>query len=302
MIMMPTTNKSNTIKPMIIIVSGRAGAGKSTALHVLEDIGFFCTDNLPIEMLAQWNATVTAYHPLAAVCLDVRSFQASEDDVLRLPNIDAQWLTMYIEADDETLQRRFSLLRRKHPFGSSSSPIALHEAIAKEHDAMQLIRQRADVVFDSSSLNTYELANLIETFWLEQQNNDKYRCAPICTLYSFSYRGGLPKSSDMVLDARHLPNPHYIPHLAPLTGRDQAVRYFFSQYSEVAESINYSTEWLSFIWPRLRLEHKQYFTLSIGCSGGRHRSVYWVESIAQWMKDEKMCVPLVIHRELHDAR
>jgi UPF0042 nucleotide-binding protein len=279
----------------MIIVSGLSGAGKSTALHALEDLGFFCTDNLPVEMLEAWSTSVRNHHERAAVCLDVRSFQGSE--TLALPEIQGQCLTLFVDADDEVLQQRFSTLRRKHPFHHDGNT-TLEASIQSERQALNTIRQQADMVLDSSMLNPYELADLIETFWLEQGDNRVYNRTPNCTLYSFSYRRGLPKSADMVLDARYLPNPHYITHLAPMTGQDAAIHDFFTQYPEVSESIQHIEQWLSFLWPRLKRERKQYFTLAIGCSGGRHRSVYLIESIARWMREEELCQPLVIHREL----
>jgi len=279
----------------MIIVSGLSGAGKSTALHALEDLGFFCTDNLPVEMLESWSSSVRVHHDRAAVCLDVRSFQGR--GTLELPDLQVQCLTLFVDADDEVLQQRFSTLRRKHPFHCHDT-ITLEESIQSEREALRTIRQQADMVLDSTMLNPYELADLIETFWLEQSDNRGHNRTPNCTLYSFSYRRGLPKSADMVLDARYLPNPHYIAHLAPMTGRDPAIHVFFTQYPEVSESVQHIEQWLSFLWPRLKRERKQYFTLAIGCSGGRHRSVYLVESIARWMREEELCQPLVIHREL----
>ncbi len=288
---------------VIIVVSGLSGAGKSTALHALEDLGFFCTDNLPVDLLDAWYASVFRAGLPAAVCLDIRSFQGRDVCVPTWPGDHRNWLTLFIDADDATLQRRFSLLRRRHPFsnrGGTSEDIPLLQAIRNERKALRVVREQADLVLDSSTLNPYELADLVEVFWIEQSGQDPERRQPICSLYSFSYRRGLPQGADMVLDARYLPNPHYIPHLAPLTGRDEAIRAFFSQYPEVSESISHIEQWLMFLWPRLRRERKQYFTLAIGCSGGRHRSVFLIEAIARWMREEELCVPLVVHRELQD--
>ncbi len=280
----------------VIVVTGLSGAGKSTALHALEDMGFFCTDNLPVAMLEAWRHTVSQSERQAAVCLDIRSFRGQNIHTPRLPELTSDWLTLFIDADDETLRRRFSSLRRRHPFSTDGLPLV--QAIQAEREALQEIREQADLVLDSSMLNPYELSDLVESFWQEQTRIEQYDRQPLCSLYSFSYRRGLPKAADMVLDARYLPNPHYIPQLAQMTGKDAEVQAFFAQYPEVSESISHIEQWLSFLWPRLKRERKQYFTLAIGCSGGRHRSVFLVESVARWMREDGRCSPIVIHREL----
>jgi UPF0042 nucleotide-binding protein len=153
-------------------------------------------------------------------------------------------------------------------------------------------------MLDTSLLNPYELADLVESFWLSRQQHGN---APELTisLISFSYQRGIPLDADMVVDVRFLPNPHYQPELASLTGMDEAVARFLGASPEVGDTLNRLTDWLHHIWDKLKRERKQYFTLAIGCSGGRHRSVYMVENIADWMRQRGMNEPLVRHREIH---
>ena len=157
------------------------------------------------------------------------------------------------------------------------------------------LREMADLILDSSHLTPYELAEKVELYWRDPEQS---RPTLACTVCSFSYRNGLPASADVVFDMRFLPNPHYQPELAPQSGCDDGVIEFLEAFPEVAEARHHIQQWLSFIWPQLRKERKQYFMLAFGCSGGRHRSVYMAESIAAWLRNEGMAEPSVQHREL----
>ena len=283
---------------MLLVISGLSGAGKSTALHALEDLGFFCTDNLPASMLPAWAEQVGHEH--AAVCVDIRSSMEPEHLVEILAKVRSQgdWGILFITASKEVLQRRFSTLRRKHPFQAKLETDSLDIALEAERTALDAVKDMADLVLDSSSLNPYELAGLVESFWRKQNKNKAVSHQLSCLLMSFSYQRGLPIEADMVVDLRFLPNPHYKPSLARQTGRDEAVCTFFESYPEVAEAEEKLQQWLLFIWPQLKRERKQYFTLAIGCSGGRHRSVYMVERLAIWMEKQAFAIPMVRHREL----
>ncbi|MBF0281251.1 MAG: RNase adapter RapZ [Zetaproteobacteria bacterium] len=281
---------------MLLIISGLSGAGKSTALHALEDQGVFCTDNLPVDLLADWVQLMDASHRDAAVCLDLRS--AKHADLLKaaianLPESIA-WEMVYIDADDVTLIRRFSTARRRHPIYAA---LALPEAIYQERTAILPLKDVATHVLDSSHLTPYELADLVETFWRQVHGLDHVQKSPVCSLVSFSYQRGIPSQADMVMDMRFLPNPHYDPLLAPLTGRDQAIHDYFIDNEEAKQTLEWLQQWLLFVWPKLKRERKRYFTLAIGCSGGRHRSVYMVECVAKWMKSNGL-ETMVRHREI----
>lgn len=282
---------------MLFIITGLSGAGKSTALHALEDLGFFCTDNLPITMLPHWAENMMRNENDAAVCVDIRS--AENPNLLHqaLASIrkDLPWKIVFIEANDEVIRRRYSTLRRIHPHGHGES---LEQAIASERVALQPLLQQADEIVDSSHMTPYQLSDAIEDYWRSQHGGAAERREMICSLVSFSYQRGLPSGADMVVDMRFLPNPHYKPELAALTGKDKAVQDFFAPMEDVHQAEKQIQDWLLFIWPRLKQERKSYFTLAFGCSGGRHRSVYMAERIAGWLQKEKMSRAMVRHREL----
>jgi len=286
---------------MLFIITGLSGAGKSTALHALEDLGFFCTDNLPVTMLAHWAENMMRNANDAAVGIDIRSTENPELLSQALVSIrqDLPWKIIFINAEDTVLQRRFSTLKRIHPYAPD---IDLEQAILAERKALEPLHEQADIVMNSSRLTPYQLAESVESFWQKQQENLANRHPVTCSLVSFSYQKGLPPGADMVMDMRFLPNPHYEPALAPLTGKDKAVQDFFKPLPEVNLAEDKIKDWLTFIWPHLIQERKRYFTLALGCSGGRHRSVYMTEQIAAWMLEQGMSKPMVRHRELGDIQ
>ncbi len=280
----------------MLLISGLSGAGKSTVLHALEDAGFFCTDNLPLDLLHDWAGQMRARRQPAAVCIDVRSAASADDlhQAVEAAMVSGQdWRLLFVEASDAVLLRRFSTLRRRHPLAHGED---LMQTIRRERELMNPLREMADMVLDSSMLNPYELAEQVELFQ-RHQGSDAARELHY-TLMSFSYRHGIPPDADMVVDVRFLPNPHYQAELAPLTGRDAPVRDFLACRSEVCEFERLLRDWLSFAAPLMRKEKKKYCTLAFGCSGGRHRSVYLAERLAVWLVDEGLAAPLVRHREL----
>jgi len=286
---------------MLFIITGLSGAGKSTALHALEDLGLFCTDNLPVTMLAHWAENMMRNTNDAAVGIDIRSTENPELLSQALVSIrqDLPWKIIFINAEDTVLQRRFSTLKRVHPYAPD---IDLEQAILAERKALEPLHEQADIVMNSSLLTPYQLAQSVESFWQKQQVNLANTQPVTCSLVSFSYQKGLPPGADMVMDMRFLPNPHYEPALAPLTGKDKAVQDFFKPLPEVNLAEGKIKDWLTFIWPHLIQERKRYFTLALGCSGGRHRSVYMTERIAAWMLEQGMSKPMVRHRELGDIQ
>lgn len=283
---------------MGIIITGLSGSGKSTALHALEDVGCFCTDNLPLALLGGWAEAVQHQRRQMAVCVDVRS--ACPQDLYRelalLRESNSAWQLIFLEADDTALQRRFSTVRRRHPYAPRED---LPQAIRLERESMLDLRDTADLVLDTTAMNPYELADRVEAFWRKEQiQNSRKDSDPILTLMSFSYRFGLPPDADMVIDLRFLPNPHYEPGMAELTGRDDPVIHFLQGYDEVGETERWLQAWIAFIWPQMLRERKRYFTLAFGCSGGRHRSVYMTERIADFVRGAMTIEPLIHHREL----
>lgn len=284
---------------MGIIITGLSGSGKSTALHALEDVGCFCTDNLPLPLLTAWAGQVQKLGRRMAVCVDIRSALPADlhRELEGLRKADPGWRLIFLDADDSALQRRFSTVRRRHPFAPNEE---LSEAIRLERNSMQELHDSADLVINTSAMNPYELADQVEAFWRREQmaHASPGSSTLTLTLMSFSYRFGLPADADMVVDMRFLPNPHYEPGMAVLTGRDTPVVSFLESSSEVDAAADRLSDWLAFIWPQMRTERKRYFTLAFGCSGGRHRSVYMAERIAGFARDTLGVEPLVRHREL----
>jgi len=278
----------------MLLISGLSGAGKSTVLHSLEDAGFFCTDNLPLEMLPDWAVSMQGRKQPAAVCVDARSGYTAHAIKAVIEDMRAtdDWPLLFVEAENAVLQRRFSTVRRRHPFSGGDD---LMDSIRQEREALMPIRVMADLILDSSHLTPYELAEKADQFWRKPgQSHFK----PACTMMSFSYKHGLPDNADIVFDMRFLPNPHYQAGLAEQTGRDQDVIAFLQSYPEVDQAMTHIQQWLAFIWPHLCKERKQYFTLALGCSGGRHRSVYMAESLAIWLQRQGLAEPTIQHREL----
>jgi len=283
---------------MGIIITGLSGSGKSTALHALEDVGCFCTDNLPLTLLGAWAEAVQRQGRQMAVCADVRSASPQElhDELALLRKNNPDWQLLFLEADDAVFQRRFSTVRRRHPFAPRED---LPQAISLERASLLALRDSADLVLNTTAMNPYELADRVETFWRRQQmQKDNKGSSLTLTLMSFSYRFGLPPDADMVIDMRFLPNPHYKPGMAALTGRDAPVIEFLQGHAEVDEARLKLQEWLTFIWPQMLRERKRYFTLAFGCSGGRHRSVYMTEQMAEFVRHAMGVEPLIRHREL----
>ncbi|MDQ6965787.1 MAG: RNase adapter RapZ, partial [Mariprofundaceae bacterium] len=247
---------------MGIIITGLSGSGKSTALHALEDVGCFCTDNLPLPLLASWAADVQQRGRNMAVCVDIRSASPQDlhRELARLRSSYPGWRLIFLEANEAALQRRFSTVRRRHPFAPKED---LPKAIRLERDCLTELRDSADLVINTTGMNPYELADNVEAFWRKQEMRKVENSSTMTlTLMSFSYRFGLPADADMVIDMRFLPNPHYTPGMAAMTGLDAPVIEFLQSHAEVDEAAQRLQEWLAFIWPQMIRERKRYFTLA----------------------------------------
>ncbi|MGY0505297.1 RNase adapter RapZ [Luteimonas sp. e5] len=285
--------------PRLLLVTGMSGAGKSIALKTLEDNGFFCVDNLPAELLSDCVRKHFTLHggdspPPLAVAIDVRS----RSDLNHMP----QWLSelgqqghdprlLFVDASDEVLLRRYADTRRRHPL--SHLGLALADAIGLERQALKPLHTLADESIDSSGLNVHQLRReVIERLGI---GRDK---PPLLLFASFAYRRGLPSDADFVFDARVLPNPHWNPQLRPLSGRDQAVREFLDGEADVQTYYTQVRDFLGAWLPRLRQDTRSYITVAIGCSGGRHRSVYLAETLAAHFRTSGWPDAASFHREL----
>ena len=271
---------TDPVRPLLIVVSGMSGSGKSVALNTLEDLDFFCTDNLPAELLPQFVRAVGGSQiarSRLAVGIDVRS---RTTDLVHIP----EWLSavgelgidhklVYFDTRDDVLLKRYSDTRRKHPLSHGGLPLA--DAIQLERQAMRPLRAIADLVMDTSEMNVHQMRKQVITeLGIGSQSG-------MSLLFeSFAYKHGLPADADFVFDARALPNPHWDAKLRPLSGRDPAVREHLETDARVQEFLGQVTGMLDTWVPRFESETRSYLTVAIGCTGGRHRSVYLAEALA----------------------
>lgn len=282
--------------PPLVIVSGMSGSGKSVALNTFEDLGYYCVDNLPAELLPDFvrriQANANAPEKIA-VGIDARSLGDLADVPHALSRIGAQGLDtrlLFFETRDEVLLRRYADTRRRHPL--SRLGLVLADAISLERQALKPLRQIADRVLDTSELNVHQMRRHILTEY-------GLSGAGLSLLFeSFAYRRGLPPEADFVLDARVLPNPHWDARLRPLSGRDPDVRDYLEAQPEVAAYVAQVQGFLDTWLPKLRSETRSYVTVAFGCSGGRHRSVYLAEHLARHCRESGWAEVAVHHREL----
>jgi UPF0042 nucleotide-binding protein len=284
-------------KPTLTVVSGLSGSGKSVALRTLEDFDYYCVDNLPAELLpsfVQALAREGGGRPRLAVSIDVRNHA----DLTRM----GEWLSavgalgfdhrlVFFDTRDDVLVKRYSETRRRHPL--SHSGLALSDAIALERERLRPLRALADIVIDTTELNVHQLRKAILA---ELEAGFKPRVSLL--FESFAYRNGIPADADFVFDARCLPNPHWDARLRPLSGRDGAVREYLEAQPAVVEYFGQVADFLGAWLPRFESETRSYVTVAFGCTGGRHRSVYLAEALAQHFRERGREDVLTFHREL----
>jgi RNase adapter protein RapZ len=285
----------------LIIVSGLSGSGKSVALHMLEDIDFYCVDNIPAALLKPFiSHTVRVMgdtYPRTAVGLDARN-RASEIETipalvteLRRSNIDCE--VLYLHAAEEVLLKRYAETRRKHPLVTGE--IGLREAIALERKLLDPITAAADWVIDTSNMGVHALRDLI------RERIERRREGQLSLMFeSFGYKHGIPGDADFVFDVRSLPNPHWETALRRLNGRDSAVIEYLSGFASVRSMIADLTAFLEKRLSEFSQANRSYLTIAIGCTGGQHRSVYIAEQLAAHFRQSHPQV-LTRHDSLHKA-
>ncbi|MEM0955320.1 MAG: RNase adapter RapZ [Pseudomonadota bacterium] len=283
----------------LIVISGRSGSGKSTALHQLEDEGFYCIDNLPATLLPALvdRALTEAFARNGlAVCIDARNAHA---DLAHFPQLLSELPSatavdiLFLDAEDASLIKRFSETRRRHPLSGDTMPLA--EAIALERDILEPIASSASLVVDTSQMTLYELRSAVRERLVGSQTGD------ISILFqSFGFKRGLPADADLVFDVRMLPNPHWEKALRLKSGRDAEVAAFLELQPEAVELFNDIRTFLEKWLPRYRDSNRSYVTIALGCTGGQHRSVYLAEKLFSHFQSHYGEVNLR-HRELQDA-
>ncbi len=279
----------------LLIITGLSGSGKSTAVQVLEDQGFFVVDNLPLVMVPDFmQRAQEGLNPNAdvAVVIDVRNrgfLSDYEATFAQLEGEGYQLDILFFEAADAVLQRRYSETRRLHPLATVET---LQSGIEKERQQLYQLRDRATKIIDTSNLHSRQLRDFVLDFL-----GEKHDSLLIVNLESFGYRYGLPPAADLVFDVRFLPNPHYIDELRPLTGLDPKLREYVLSQSICREFQQHLDSLLGFLLPHYRAEGKSYLTVAIGCTGGRHRSVSIVENLSSHFP-EMGVILRVNHRDI----
>ncbi|XOD70180.1 MAG: RNase adapter RapZ [Sodalis sp. (in: enterobacteria)] len=266
---------------LMIIVSGRSGSGKSVALRALEDMGFYCVDNLPVLLLPKLASTLGVRNISIAMSIDVRNMPESRIIFERAIDNFLQGFSpqlLFLEAERNTIIRRYNDSRRLHPL-SSARNLSLENAIDEEASLLEPIRSRADLVIDTSEMSVHELAEILRTRLFGKRDRKL-----TMVFESFGYKHGIPINADYVFDVRFLPNPHWDLKLGPLTGLDRPVVAFLDRHIEVHNFIYQTRSYLELWLPMLENNNRSYLTLAIGCTGGKHRSVYIAEQLADYFR------------------
>ncbi|MBI4185108.1 MAG: RNase adapter RapZ [Proteobacteria bacterium] len=272
----------------VVVVTGLSGAGKTSALKGLEDLGYEAVDNAPMSLLAQ----IVHRGGASAVGIDIRTRDFDAERLLAKLRTLARRRglavrLLFLDCDDEVLLRRYTESRRRHPMAPDAT---VSEGIRDERKLLAGLRERADLVLDSSALSLAELRRALRGWF------DLGKSGLAISVVSFSYAKGLPREADLVFDVRFLRNPHYVGALRPLTGRDPAVGAYIADDPGFAEFFDGLTRLLKPLLPRYLAEGKSYLTIALGCTGGRHRSVYLAERLAAWLAGEGGKVEL-FHRD-----
>lgn len=278
-----------------VVVTGMSGAGKRTAMKMLEDVGFYCVDNLPaalistfVELITLPNSEITK----VALGLDVRSdksFQEINKTLVSMKESGLVYEVLFMDASDEILIKRYKETRRIHPIEGGS----IEESIRFEREILKEIRRQSDYVIDTSSLLTRELKEELDRIFIK---NEAYNSLMV-QIMSFGFKNGIPLEADLVFDVRFLPNPFYIDELKTKTGNDKEVREYVMGFSEAEEFLSRLTDMLEFLIPNYTKEGKYRLVVCIGCTGGKHRSVTLANALYERMKDRGDYGLTLMHRD-----
>lgn len=273
----------------LVVITGLSGSGKSTAVRALEDEGFFVVDNLPMTLLPQLLLILSEDQPSyqdVAVVFDVRNREFLSAGEVVLQEIRASGFSpeiIFLDANDHVIQRRYSETRRLHPVFSSSGVAG---GIRQERESLSFLRRSAKSILDTSDLTPHQLRSQVVAIVRGNQAENSLAIQ----LQSFGFHYGIPMESDLVMDVRFLPNPHFVPELQPLSGRDESVARFVLEPSVSQDFLKQFRMLLDFLIPNYRYEGKNYLTISVGCTGGKHRSVAIVEELSRHLPVEGVVV------------
>jgi len=286
------------VRSRFVVLTGLSGSGKSQAIRALEDLGYFCVDNLPVTllpMLAELTLRAGSEISRAAVVVDVREGRLLKDFPAIYRRLKGMRglspVLIFLDSEEETLVRRFSETRRPHPLAPDRSAI---EGIREERKAMRTLRRMADHVVDTSSMTVHELRHVFTGVATGSAPGPRL----VVTILSFGFKHGIPVDADLLFDVRFLPNPHFVPTLRPLTGRDRDVRRYLDRSNATADFLKHTVNLLKFLIPQYVAEGKSYLTIGIGCTGGRHRSVAIAEALRKGLSGIKGIRLRVAHRDI----
>jgi UPF0042 nucleotide-binding protein len=279
--------------PELVIITGMSGSGKASVLKAFEDLGYYCVDNLPVQLIPQFAdlAVQSSEIRRTALVVDVREGSTLEKLPAILKSVGRMIPTkvVFLEASDTVLVRRFSETRRPHPLGTDSP---VKSALKTERRHLGAIRKLADLVIDTSKFNVHELrAHITERF--QEQSAEK---SILVSFVSFGFRQGVPEDADLVFDVRFLPNPHFVPEFRPLTGRDPRVAKYIRSFPQTREFISRISDLLVYLLPHYINEGKSYLTIAFGCTGGQHRSVMIAEEVGKHLRRAGYRMK-VVHRD-----
>jgi len=285
----------------IVIVTGMSGAGKSTALNVLEDEGYYCVDNMPIELIPRFAELAEGQqrgYDNIALGIDIRSGVTPykmQDMLEEMSNRQYKYKILYLDASDDVLVKRYKETRRTHPLAKDDR---VDKGIAVEREQMSFIRQRADYIIDTSQMLTRELKMELENIFVENRHYSNL----FVTVLSFGFKYGIPQDADLVFDVRFLPNPYYIEELRPLTGNDSKIQDFVMSTDTAQEFLKRINGLIEFLLPNYVKEGKNSLVIAVGCTGGKHRSVTLANAIADKLKTTEYGCK-VEHRDIdNDSR
>lgn len=297
--MTDSKKENNTSVPNFLIITGLSGSGMSSATNAFEDLGYFCVDNLPVTLLSAFarllvpNEEEVAAIEKAALVIDIRErhfLSDFEGELKKLARKKLHPFVLFFEADNEVLQRRFSETRRPHPADHGEG---LPAAIRAEREALQNVRQTADLIIDTSNETVHTLRRL-----LVQKFSKADESRPLhVQIISFGHKYGIPQQADLLFDVRHLPNPYFVPELKHLPGTSAEVIKFLETEEEVLETDRRFADLLNYLLPLYKREGKSYLTIGIGCTGGKHRSVFLTESLGKMLEQKGYDVSIV-HRDV----
>ncbi|HJC50764.1 MAG TPA: RNase adapter RapZ [Candidatus Anaerostipes avistercoris] len=279
-----------------VIVTGMSGAGKSSALKMLEDIGYFCVDNLPVELLdkfAQITLDKTVKIQNVALGIDIRSGEGIKELEQKLQEIKGMGITfeiLFLNASNRILLKRYKETRRNHPLSRDGR---VEDGIAKEREEMKFLLKKATYVIDTSQLLIRELKEEIDRIYVDGEVSERFQIAVV----SFGFKFGIPADVDLVFDVRFLPNPYYDLSLRPLTGNDRPIQDFVMKYQESREFLDKLYDMLEFLIPNYIREGKYNLVVGVGCTGGKHRSVTIANALAEELKKLPYSVK-VEHRDI----